>query len=145
MIEGKGQTKQRLYQFEESIQDNGTKLPMNNSRFYTSFKKDVTASAHVSGTILGNGEARHDILNLPSCKQVKRKLVIPTSTFDQFLKDQGIHKDDETKRDNKTTSDVEFMLLLLMNITKDWMIVWNKKRKLTLIVVQKVCFKPCKI
>ena len=85
----------------------------------------------------------------------KRKPVIPASTLDQFLKDQGIHKDDETKRDNKTTSDVEFMLLLLMNITKDWMIVWNKKnsvkinvmskRKLTLIVVQKVCFKPCMI
>ena len=31
MIAGKGQTKQRLFQFEESIQDNGTKLPMNNS------------------------------------------------------------------------------------------------------------------
>ena len=37
MIAGKGQTKQRLFQFEESIQDNGTKLPMNNSKFHTSF------------------------------------------------------------------------------------------------------------
>ena len=66
MIAGKGQTKQRLFQSEESIQYNGTKLPMNNSRFYTSFKKDVTASAHATGTTLGNGEARHDILDLPN-------------------------------------------------------------------------------
>ena len=36
MIAGKGQTKQRLFQFEESIQDNVTKIPMNNSRFHTS-------------------------------------------------------------------------------------------------------------
>lgn len=115
MIAGKGQTKQRLFQFEESIQDNGTKLPMNNSRFHTSFNKDVTASAHATGTTLGNGEARHDILDLPNCKQVKRKPVIPASTLDQFLKDQGIHKDDETKRDNNTTSDVEFMHTPIIN------------------------------
>ena len=68
MIAGKGQTKQRLFQFEESIQDNGTKHPMNNSRFHTSFKKDVTASAHATGTALGNGVARHDILDIPNCK-----------------------------------------------------------------------------
>ena len=36
-------------------------------------------------------------------------------TLDQFLKDQGIHKDDEIKRDNKTTSDVEFMHTLIIN------------------------------
>ena len=107
MIAGKRQTKQRLFKFEESIQDNGTKLPMNNSRFHTSFNKDVTASAH--------GETRHDILDLPNCKQVKRKLVIPASTLDQFLKDQGIHKDDETKRDNNTISDVEFMHIPIIN------------------------------
>ena len=96
MIVGKGQTKQRLFQFEESIQDNGTKLPMNNCRFHTSFNKDVTASAHATGTTLGNGEARHDILDLPNCKQVKRKPFIPASILDQFLKDERIHKDDET-------------------------------------------------
>ena len=47
MIAVKGQTKQRIFQSEESIQDNRTKLPMNKSRFYTSFKKDVSTSAHV--------------------------------------------------------------------------------------------------
>ncbi|XP_015084129.1 uncharacterized protein LOC107027486 [Solanum pennellii] len=94
MIAGKGQTKQR---------------------FHTSFNKDVTASAYATGTTLGNGEARHDILDLPNCKQVKRKPVIPASTLDQFRKDQGIHKDDETKRDNNTTSDVEFMHTPIIN------------------------------
>ena len=59
-----------------------------------SFNKDVTASAHATGTTLGNGEVGHDILDLLNYKQVKRKPVIPTSTLDQFLKDQGIHKDD---------------------------------------------------
>ncbi|TMW85714.1 hypothetical protein EJD97_022675 [Solanum chilense] len=77
----KGQTKQRLFQFEESIQDNGTKLPMNNSRFHTSFKKDVTASAHMTEKTL----------------------------------DQRIHKDDETKRDNHTATDVEFLHTPIIN------------------------------
>ena len=62
MIAGKGQTKQRLFQFQESIQDNGTKHPMNNSRFHTSFMKDVTASAHATGTTLGM--ERHDMIFL---------------------------------------------------------------------------------
>ena len=88
---------------------------MNDSRFHTSFNKDVTASAHATGTTLGNGEARHDILDLPNCKQVKRKMIIPASTLDQFLKDQGIHKDDETKRYNNTTSVVQFMHTLIIN------------------------------
>ena len=51
----------------------------------------------------------HDSLDLPNCKQVNRKPVIPASTLDQFLKNQGIHIDDETKHDNHTTTDVEFM------------------------------------
>ena len=88
---------------------------MNNSTFHTPFNKDVTASAHATRTTLGNGEARHDTLDLPNCKQVKRKPVIPASTLDQLLKDQGIHKDDETKRDNNTTSDVEFMHTPIIN------------------------------
>ena len=67
---------------------------MNNSTFHTPFNKDVTASAHATGTTLGNGEARHDIFDLRNCKQIKRKPVIPARTLDQFLKDQGIHKDD---------------------------------------------------
>ena len=53
MIEGKGQTKQRLYQFEESIQDNVIKLPMN-TMFQKSLKEGVTTSVHVIGTTLGN-------------------------------------------------------------------------------------------
>ena len=69
---------------------------MNNSRFHTSFNKDVNASAHATGTTLGNGEARNDILDLLNCKQVKRKPFIPASILDQFLKDERIHKDDET-------------------------------------------------
>ena len=88
---------------------------MNNSRFHTSFNKDVTASAHVTGTTLGNGEARHDILDLTKCKQVKRKPVIQANTIDEFLKDQGIHKDGKTKRDNNTRSDVEFMHTPIIN------------------------------
>ena len=88
---------------------------MNNSTFHTPFNKDVTASAHETRTTLGNGEAQHDILDLPNCKHVKRKSVIPSSTLDKFLKDQGIHKDDETKRDSNITSDVEFMHTSIIN------------------------------
>ena len=108
--------------FEDFIPQQGKSKLLGNksviqssSRFHTSLKKDVTASAHATGTTLGNGEARHDILDLPNYKQVKMKPVIPASTLDQFLKDQEIHKDDETKRDNNTASGVEFMHTSIIN------------------------------
>ncbi|KAK6796353.1 hypothetical protein RDI58_004054 [Solanum bulbocastanum] len=150
MIVGKGQTKQRLFQSGESIQEKGMKLPMNNSRFQTSFKEGVVDSVYVTGTTLGNGEVQHDIedlLNfkqvkrksvrpatsidqfldkqqihnehdihdLPNCKQVKRKSVIPANSLDQFQNNQGIRIDDETKRDNHTIADVEFMHAPIIN------------------------------
>ncbi|KAH0725481.1 hypothetical protein KY284_001346 [Solanum tuberosum] len=89
----KGQTKQRLFQSGESIQEKGIKLPMNNSRFQTSFKKGVTASVHVTGTTLGNGEVQHDNEDLLNFKQVKRKSVRPTTTIDLFLDKQQIHNE----------------------------------------------------
>ncbi|KAG5582252.1 hypothetical protein H5410_052879 [Solanum commersonii] len=75
MIVGKGQTKQRLFQSGESIQGKRIKLLMNNSRFQTSFQKGVTASVHVTGTTLGNGEVPHDIEDLLNFKQMKRKSI----------------------------------------------------------------------
>ncbi|KAK4734127.1 hypothetical protein R3W88_008388 [Solanum pinnatisectum] len=88
MIAGKGQTKQRLFQSGESIQEKGIKLPMNNSRFQTSFKEGVTASVHMTGTTLGNGEVQHDIEDLLNFKQVKRKSVRPATSIAQFLDKQ---------------------------------------------------------
>ena len=59
------------------------------------------------------------------------------------------------KQNAITTQQLMFILILIINTTKDWVILWiNKnlvnmnvmsKRKLTLTVVQKVCLKPCKI
>ncbi|KAK6793754.1 hypothetical protein RDI58_007207 [Solanum bulbocastanum] len=69
MIAGKGQTKQRLFQSGESIQEKGIKLPMNNL-----------------------GSERHSRKNI-----------------------QGIRIDDETKRDNHTIVDVEFMHAPIIN------------------------------
>ena len=57
----------------------------------------------------------HDILDVPNCKQVIRKPIIPAITIDHFLKIQGIHLDDETKRDNYTTGNVEFMHTPIIN------------------------------
>ena len=74
MIAGKGQTKQRLFQSKESIQDKGIKLPVN-SMFQTSLKEGVTASVRVTGTTLGNEVVQHDIEDLPNFNHVKRKLV----------------------------------------------------------------------
>ncbi|KAH0637911.1 hypothetical protein KY289_037826 [Solanum tuberosum] len=93
MIAGKGQTKQRLFQSGESIQEKGIKLPMNNSRFQTSFKKGVTASVQVTGTTLGNGEVQHDNEDLLNFKQVKRKSVRPATSIDLFLDKQQIHNE----------------------------------------------------
>ncbi|KAG5606852.1 hypothetical protein H5410_028344 [Solanum commersonii] len=86
MIARKGQTKQRLFQSGESIQEKGIKLPTNNFRFQTSFKEGVAASVHVTGTTLGNRE-----------------------------KNQGIRIDDETKRDNHTIADIKFMHAPIIN------------------------------
>lgn len=66
---------------------------MNNSRFQTSFKEGVTASVHVTGTTLGNGEVQHDIEELLNFKQVKRKSVLPSTSIDQFLDKQWIHNE----------------------------------------------------
>ncbi|KAH0682725.1 hypothetical protein KY290_023357 [Solanum tuberosum] len=135
MIKGKGQTKPRLFQSGESIQEKGIKLPMNNSRFQTSFKKGVTSSVHVTGTTLGNGEVQHDIEDLLNFKQVKRKSVRPTTNIDLFLDKQQIHNEHDIHDP------------IINEHTQDWMILWIKKnsvemnvmskRKLTLIVVQK--------
>ena len=50
-----------LFQSEDSIQDIGIKHPMNKSRFQTLIKDDFTASVHVTGKTLGNGEVQHYI------------------------------------------------------------------------------------
>ncbi|KAG5571526.1 hypothetical protein H5410_061292 [Solanum commersonii] len=70
---GKGQTKRSLFQFGESIQEKGIKLPMHNFRFQTSSKNGVTDSIHVTGKTLGNAEEQHDIQDLLNFKHVKRK------------------------------------------------------------------------
>ena len=65
----------------------------------------------------GNGlvNNEHDILDVQNCKPVIRKPIIPAITIDHFLKIQGIHLDDETKRDNYTTGNVEFMHTPIIN------------------------------
>ncbi|KAK6784183.1 hypothetical protein RDI58_017637 [Solanum bulbocastanum] len=88
---------------------------MNNSRFQTSFKEGVTASVHMTGTTLGNGEVQHDIEDLLNFKQVKRKSVIPANSLDLFQNNQGIRIDDETKRDNHTIADVDFTHAPIIN------------------------------
>ncbi|KAG5567932.1 hypothetical protein H5410_065052 [Solanum commersonii] len=99
MIVGKGQNKLRLFQSGESIQEKRFKPLMHNFRFQTSSKEGVTSFVHVIGTILGNGEEQHDIQDLLSFKQVKKKLVVPTTSVDQFLKKQEIHKENDIDHD----------------------------------------------
>ncbi|KAH0689211.1 hypothetical protein KY289_016569 [Solanum tuberosum] len=99
MIVGKGQNKPRLFQSGESIQEKGFKPLMHNFRFQTSSKEGVTFSVHVIGTTLGNGEEQHDIQDLLSFKQVKKKLVVPATSVDQFLKKQEIHKEQDIDHD----------------------------------------------
>ncbi|XP_027772384.1 uncharacterized protein LOC107017483 [Solanum pennellii] len=70
------QTKKRLFQSGESIQEKRIKLPMQNFRFQMSSKQGVTDSVYVTGETFGNSE-------------VKRKSIIG----------------DETKTDNHTVAD----------------------------------------
>ncbi|KAH0761268.1 hypothetical protein KY290_017341 [Solanum tuberosum] len=99
MIVGKGQNKPRLFQSGESIQEKGFKPLMHNFRFQTLSKEGVTFSVHVIRTTLGNGEEQHDIQDLLSFKQVKKKLVVPATSVDQFLKKQEIHKEQDIDHD----------------------------------------------
>ncbi|KAG5610759.1 hypothetical protein H5410_022040 [Solanum commersonii] len=103
----------------------GFKPPMHNFKFQTSSKEGVTSSVHVIGITLGNGEEQHDIQDLlnfkqihkehdidhdlPNKKQVKKKSLIPTTSLDQFHKQQGIVIGDERKQVNHTVADVEYM------------------------------------
>ncbi|KAG5588094.1 hypothetical protein H5410_048528 [Solanum commersonii] len=57
--------------FEDFIQPQGKSSLFG---FQTLFKEGVTASVHVTGTTLGNEEEQHDIQDLLSFIQVKRKL-----------------------------------------------------------------------
>ncbi|KAK6786248.1 hypothetical protein RDI58_014773 [Solanum bulbocastanum] len=112
MIAGEGQTKLRLFQFGESIQEKGIKLSMNNSRFQTLVKEGVTASVHVTRTTLGNGEVKHDIEDLLNVKQVKRKSVRPATSIDHFLDKQQIHNEHDI---HDISTDVKFMHAPIIN------------------------------
>ncbi|KAH0632816.1 hypothetical protein KY284_035602 [Solanum tuberosum] len=82
---------------------------MHNFRFQTSSKEGVTASIHVTGTTLGNEEEQHDIQDLLSFKQVKKKSAIPATSLDQFQKQKGIVIGDLRKQVNHTVVDAEYM------------------------------------
>ena len=124
IVFGKGQTKKRLFQSGESIQEKRIKLPMQNFRFQMSSKQGVTDSVYVTGETFGNSEVQHGIQDQLNFKQVKRKFVVPTTSLDQFLEEQRLQKDydindlpnckqvkrksiigDETKIDNHTVAD----------------------------------------
>ena len=118
------QTKKRLFQSGESIQEKRIKLPMQNFRFQMSSKQGVTDSVYVTGETFGNSEVQHGIQDQLNFKQVKRKYVISATSLDQFLAEQWLQKEhdindlpnckqvkrksiigDETKTDNHTVAD----------------------------------------
>ena len=118
------QTKKRLFQSGESIQEKRIKLPMQNFRFQMSSKQGVTDSVYVTGETFGNSEVQHGIQDQLNFKQVKRKSVIPATSLDQFLAEQWLQKEhdindlpnckqvkrkliigDETKTDNHIVAD----------------------------------------
>ena len=72
---------------------------------------------------LGNGVVHyeHDICYLQNRKHLKIKLVIQTSTIDQFVKNQRIGLDEETKHDNNTTIDVKFIHTPIINEHNKWL------------------------
>ena len=87
------QTKKRLFQSGESIQEKRIKLSMQNFRFQMSSKRGVTDSVYVTGETFGNSEVQHGIQDQLNFKQVKRKSVIPATSLDQFLAEQWLQKE----------------------------------------------------
>ncbi|XP_027767785.1 uncharacterized protein LOC107030871 [Solanum pennellii] len=87
------QTKKRLFQSGESIQEKRIKLPMQNFRFQMSSKQGVTDSVYVTGETFGNSEVQHGIQDQLNFKQVKRKSVIPATSLDKFLAEQRLQKE----------------------------------------------------
>lgn len=114
MAAGKGQTKRSLFQFGESIQEKGIKLPMHNFRFQTSSKNGVTDSVHVTGETLGNVEEQHDIQDPLNFKHVKRKSVLSATSHDQFLEEQWLQKEHDIDD--------------LPSCKQELMILWIKKK-----------------
>ena len=82
IVFGKGQTKKRLFQSGESIQEKRIKLPMQNIRFQMSSKQGVTDSVYVTGETFSNSEVQHGIHDQLKFKQVKRKSVITATSLD---------------------------------------------------------------
>ena len=89
------QTKKRLFQSGESIQEKRIKLPMQNFRFQLSSKQGVTDSVYVTGETFGNSEVQLVIQDQLNFKQVKRKTVIPATSLDQFLAEQRLQKEQD--------------------------------------------------
>ena len=82
------QTKKRLFQSGESIQEKRIKLPMQNFRFQMSSKQGVTDSVYVTGETFCNSEVQHGIQDQLNFKQVKRKSITPATNLDQILAEQ---------------------------------------------------------
>ena len=82
IVFGKGQTKKRLFQSGESIQEKIIKLPMQNFRFQMSSNKGVIDSVYVTGETFSNSEVQHGIHDQLKFKQVKRKSVITATSLD---------------------------------------------------------------
>ncbi|XP_059289860.1 uncharacterized protein LOC132043370 [Lycium ferocissimum] len=86
-----GQSRQRLIQSKESIQQQGNgKLPMHKSTVQLS-SKEVLNTSNMIEKRQGEGEKQLGIHELQNVKKVKRKSVLPTTSLDLFLQQKGTH------------------------------------------------------
>ncbi|WMV24438.1 hypothetical protein MTR67_017823 [Solanum verrucosum] len=118
MIAGKGQTKQStVHVTGTTLGNREVQHDIEDLLKFKQVKRKSVRPATGIDQFLDNQRIHneHDNHDLPNCKQVKRKSVIPSNSLDQFQKNQGIRIDDETKRDNHTIADVEFMHAHIIN------------------------------
>ena len=111
-----------------------------------SSNENVTSSVHVIGTTLCNGEEQHEIQDLLNFKLVKRKLVLPATSVEQFLKDQEIHKEHDIDNDLPTKKHIKKKSLIpppsLDKFKKQQGIVIGDERKQINHIVADVEYTP---
>ncbi|XP_060202390.1 uncharacterized protein LOC132630809 [Lycium barbarum] len=104
-----GQSRQRLIQSKESIQQQGNgKLPMHKSTVQLSSKEVINTSNMIEKR-QGEGEKQLGIHELQNVKKVKRKSVLPTTSLDLFLQQKGTHVGGEKLPDIQPVNEARSM------------------------------------
>ncbi|KAG5589936.1 hypothetical protein H5410_040450, partial [Solanum commersonii] len=130
MLQGKDRINRGYFNLESPFKRKELNFLCTTSVPNASSKKGVRL--RTCGTTLGNGEEQHNNQDLLSFKQVKRKLVLPATSVDQFLKKQQIHKEHDIDHDLPNKKEVKkspYQLLVLIGLKQQGIVIGDERKR----------------